>query len=180
MKSLYVVFCAFSMLQAGLEDLYVNKVDVIHTQDGRFTVIDEEGPHSVQPCFVDEELRHRSHEEMIGFFRANHYLVANKMSDGEYTIHGRGRLPGGGLGGFVLGAAVGRFMGKYAVYSSISLTSKAAGGVAYCFGGEKARDEVMYSTLRVLDKTVGRISEPFIHYTAMTMGAIGSAATGPF
>ncbi len=162
----------------NLQDLTECKVALVH-QDGIFSVIDDAGEHSIQNCFVDKELRNRSSEEMLGFLQNNNYLTVSKMSDGEYAVHGHGRLPGGGLGGATVGVAVGQFLGNIVVFTGIGIASAGAGAAAFCVGGPVAASIAAGATAKSLTATVVPLAQPFIHSIAIGCAVVGGVATGP-
>jgi len=168
MKKTFAIALLFasSLLNAGnLQDLVGKKIDIVH-KDGIFSVIDDTGEYQVQNCFVDKELRNRSHEEVLGYLKADNYLFASRMSDGEYAIHGHGRLPGGGA----LGATIGSYVGKYGTYAvghgSIFIASACTG-----WG--------FLATFASLESQFAAPIEAASNTAAIAGGLAGGVATGP-
>ena len=180
MKQHMLLFLLLPMVSFGMQDLQESrnsctdlreyKVCVMHTSNG-FAVIDQSGKHHVQNCFVDKELRNRTPEQIFGYLKNNNYLTVNRMSDGEYVIHGQGRLLGGGLLGAHAGAWLGKALVSVVGHGAIALVSGAVSLVATPAAG--------FVVFTSLESTLGASIEVASFTGAIAGGIIGGVATGP-
>ncbi|HSC25229.1 MAG TPA: hypothetical protein VLB80_03385 [Candidatus Babeliales bacterium] len=86
-------------------------VKIYHNQKD-FYVKNNHIKYPIKSCFVDKEVRKIDKEQLKEFLANGGYLSLNERSDGSYSLNANKRLPGGG----VLGASIGAFLGKAAVY----------------------------------------------------------------
>jgi hypothetical protein len=84
--------------------------DLYHSKQG-FYVRKDDQKYEIKKYFTDPIVRDITKTDLKAFLQSG-YLSINQMSNGEYSIKANGRLIGGGA----LGASIGAFLGKAAVY----------------------------------------------------------------
>lgn len=140
-------------------------VKIYHSQKD-FYVKTNNIKHPVKSCFVDKEVRKIGKEQLKQFLADGGYLSLNEMSDGSFSLNANKRLPGGG----VLGASIGAFLGKAAVYVVCHGAIQVAGvlsGPAYPV------------TVLALESWFAVPIEGASMAGAVAGGMIGAVATGP-
>lgn len=91
--------------------LRFGEIKLYHSDKG-FRVYDEDNKkHKIQNCFVDPVLRNIKREDLASLLTTG-YLVMNRTHDGDYSLKANVRTVGGG----VIGAAIGAFIGKAVVH----------------------------------------------------------------
>jgi len=88
----------------------LGNLDLYHSKKG-FYVREDDKKHTIKKYYTDPVVRNMTKTELKSFLTAG-YLSINQMNDGEYSLKANGRLVGGGA----LGASIGAFLGKAAVY----------------------------------------------------------------
>lgn len=96
------------------KEAYYTKDENITLYHGnnKFLIKDEDYK-PVQSAFVDKQIRNLNTAKLLKYLQHT-YLVINKTENGDYAIHSKGRLPGGGL----IGAQIGFWLGKGLVYAA--------------------------------------------------------------
>lgn len=77
------------------------QIELYHNENG-FHIACEGETKPVQNCWVDPVLRNISNEKLHLFQQAG-YIIATKMTDGEFNLKARVRGNGGGIGGANVG-----------------------------------------------------------------------------
>ena len=88
----------------------MGSLDLYHSKKG-FYVRQDDKKQTIKKHFTDPMLRDITKPQLKAFLTAG-YLTINQMEDGEYSLKAKGRMVGGGA----LGASIGAFLGKAAVY----------------------------------------------------------------
>ena len=83
---------------------------MLYHSDKGFRIYQNDKKYKIDKLFTDARVRNASREELHSFLK-NGYLVINRTNTGEFTLRANERLVGGG----VIGAAIGAFLGKAAV-----------------------------------------------------------------
>ena len=88
----------------------LGNLNLYHGKKG-FYVRQDDKKQTIKKYFTDPMLRDITKTQLKAFL-ANGYLSINQMDDGEFSLKANGRIVGGG----VIGASIGAFLGKAAVY----------------------------------------------------------------
>lgn len=103
------MLCGMQPTQIAKQNILPNNrlgnFSVLHDIDG-FKIKNEHGLYPVKPWNMDKELRNLSQPNLAKVITANSYLTVNEVYGNkgvDYSLKINHRLPGGGLGGAVLG-----------------------------------------------------------------------------
>lgn len=89
---------------------HLGLLELYHGKNG-FYVRQDDKKYEVKKYFTDPLVRDVSEKQLKNFLK-NGYISLNQMNDGEFSLKAKGRVNGGGA----LGASIGAFLGKAAVY----------------------------------------------------------------
>ena len=138
----------------------------IRYEENKFTVLDGEHKHQVQPHFVDSLLKRMSPEQLKIFVEQGNRIKAIRLSNGEHRL--QAVVPG--KGGGLLGATIGAYIGKYGTYvvghGSIIVASALTGWGCV-------------ATFASLELQFAAPIEAASNVAALTVGLALGVATGP-
>lgn len=136
-------------------------------QGGRFTFIDGDQRHDIQPAYVDREIREIDGDILAKMLVAGNKLELKAIEGDEYALHLKGRLNGGFLGAsaavFAATHVTVMFVGQ-ATGAVIALGATAVGGPA----GAVAVETVWQAYVM-----------PAVHVTANGMATAGAILALP-
>lgn len=165
--SLSLILCSsLSAMELDKKHLSIpqglGEVKVIHKNNGKFYINDAR----VQIYNTDKELRGVSREKLTSLLAAGSYIQIKQIADNDFALSLHGRLPGGGL----IGANIGAWVGKAAVY----VVGHGAIMVAGALTGPAAP-----ATILALEGWFAYPIEAASMAGAVAGGIIGGVATGP-
>ncbi len=108
----------------------LGEVKLFHNEEG-FHVLHNNEIHHVQPAFTDLIVRKATTLQMKDFQKADKgYLHVTQMANRQFEIKVMDRLPGGGVGGAVIGFYAGRFITYFVGHGAIIAVSFLSGPLA--------------------------------------------------
>jgi hypothetical protein len=137
-------------------------ISVRHDQNS-FHVMHDGETTAVKSWQMDKELRSISQDKLAKLLAAGAYLQVNQSGNNDYTLRLQQRINGGGA----VGATIGCWLGRFAVYAGAGLIvagATAIGGppLAFAVGG-----------------TIAPVVEGMATAAAIGGGIVGGVATGP-
>ncbi len=117
------------------------------------------------------QLSDEESSELISQLASSSYLVINEMSDGEYCIHAKTRVLGGGAFGWIAGAMA----GKVVVHAIGGIVAGAAGVGGTIVGGPIGGWAAAAGTWGLIAPTIEATSTA----VALAAGIAAGVATGP-
>jgi hypothetical protein len=103
-------------------------VKLYHGDKG-FYVNHDNKIHRIQKCFTEKAFRNATKEQIEEFGKAGYFSIS-KMNDGEFSLKAKGRVIGGGAGGAVVGAYIGKAVIYVAGHGAILLAGALTGPAA--------------------------------------------------
>lgn len=120
----------------------------------------------IQRCFIDKELRGISKENLNRLLTSSAYLVVNKINKNEYSLKLNGRLLGGGVVGATTGFYIGKFLTHFVAHTAILIAGACTGPLAP-------------ATIASLEATFLPVIEATSNTVGLAGGILGGITTGP-
>lgn len=124
-----------------------------------------------QFCYLLDALSDEDKKNMKQILSPSGKLYVKQLGDNEYSIRFKHLLPGGAVGGWVIGAWAGKIISSAVCHGSIYLVSAAVSAVA-----TPAVGTIVYASL---ETTLAPSIEAFTTAAALAGGIAGGVASGP-
>jgi hypothetical protein len=138
-------------------------VKLYHGEKGFYVNHDNKIQH-IQKCFTEKLFRNATKEQIEAFGKVGYFSI-DKV-DGEFSLKAKGRVIGGGPGGAVIGATIGK-VGIYVLGHGAIQIAGVLSGPAY------------WPTVLALEGYFGAAITATAQAGAIAGGILGAVATGP-